>query len=278
MPSPIDGVTIEAAPPAVEARPTMPSPIVALRDIRKNFGGHAVLRGVDLSITPGQVCVVIGPSGSGKTTLLRCINLLTPIDHGTIVVGGVTLAQVESGRPVVRLTGRELGRQRTEIGFVFQHFNLFPHLTVLGNVTLALRKIKGIKRRPAEAEALELLSWVGLADKAKAYPGHLSGGQKQRVAIVRALAMRPRVMLFDEVTSALDPERVGEVLEVMRRLADEGMTMLVVTHEMQFAREVGSRVIFMDDGVIVEDGPPEQVMRDPLQARTREFLRMAARQ
>ncbi|MDE2573629.1 MAG: amino acid ABC transporter ATP-binding protein [bacterium] len=247
--------------------------MLALRDVRKSFGAHRILDGVDLRVSRGEVVVVIGPSGSGKTTLLRCINLLAPIDHGNISVGGVTLTHVEDGLPISRVRGRELSRQRAEIGFVFQHFNLFPHLTALGNIALALRKVKGMSAREAEAYGRELLSWVGLSDKASAFPGHLSGGQQQRVAIVRSLAMKPRMMLFDEVTSALDPETIGEVLEVMQRLADDGMTMLVVTHEIGFARNVAGRVIFMDGGKIVEEGPPAAILGSPRQARTQAFLR-----
>ncbi len=259
------------------AEPKVPAEItIHLRDIRKRFGTQTILAGIDLTVGKGEVCALIGPSGSGKTTLLRCINLLTPIDHGRIEVAGSTLCHVEEGREVVRMKGRNLSRHRSEIGFVFQHFNLFPHLSALSNVTLPLRKIRGVPRRDAEAQAMELLSWVGLADKARSYPGNLSGGQKQRVAIVRALAMKPRVMLFDEVTSALDPERVGEVLDVVRRLARNGMTMLIVTHEMQFAREVASRIIFMEHGQIVEEGHPDQVMRNPANPRTRAFLRLAS--
>jgi polar amino acid transport system ATP-binding protein len=244
-----------------------------MREVSKAYDGHIVLDRVSLDVQRGEVVVVIGPSGSGKTTLLRCVNLLTPIDHGSITIAGETLSDVRDGRTVVQLKGRELSTHRAEIGFVFQQFNLFPHLTAIGNITLALRKVKRMAGVDAEARAYELLAWVGLAEKADAFPGHLSGGQQQRVAIVRALAMQPRLMLFDEATSALDPERIGEVLEVMQRLAEGGMTMLVVTHEMGFARNVANRVIFMEGGKIIEEGPPDVLLRAPRLPRTRAFLR-----
>lgn len=246
--------------------------VVDLQDIHVSFGDVAVLKGVDLQVRRGEVCVLVGPSGSGKTTLLRCINLLTPIQNGRITVDDDILVDARHDEKANPLAGRALRLKRAEIGFVFQHFNLFPHLRVLENITLALLKIRKVARPEAEARARELLAWVGLADKERAYPGNLSGGQKQRVAIVRALAMKPRVMLFDEVTSALDPERVVEVLDVIRRLAGEGMTMIIVTHEMAFAREVASRVVFMENGRIVEEGPPEKIFGAPDHPRTRQFL------
>ena len=237
--------------------------VVRVESLVKSFGDHVVLDGIDLSVATGEVLVVIGPSGSGKSTLLRCINLLEPIDSGRIYVEGLEI----TGR------GAKVSEIRQRIGIVFQQFNLFPHLKAIDNLTLAARRIKKMPRKEAEARAHELLRRVGLDEKAPSYPHQLSGGQQQRVAIARALMMRPRVMLFDEVTSALDPELVGEVLVVMRDLARDGMTMLVVTHEMQFAREVGDRVVFMDDGRIVEQGKPTDVLDRPREERTRRFLR-----
>jgi polar amino acid transport system ATP-binding protein len=239
-------------------------PVVRLESVTKSFGDHVVLSDIDLEVDQGEVLVVIGPSGSGKSTLLRCINLLEPLDSGTVWFEGEDITR--KGAPVSAV------RQR--IGIVFQQFNLFPHLKVIDNLTLAVRRIRKVKRREAEARALELLQRVGLEEKAQQHPHQLSGGQQQRVAIARALMMDPHVMLFDEVTSALDPELVGEVLVVMRSLArDLGMTMLVVTHEMQFAREVGDRVVFMDEGRIVEQGRPTEVLDRPREERTRRFLR-----
>ena len=238
--------------------------MVRLEDVKKSFGELVVLNGIDLRVDTGEVLVVIGRSGSGKSTLLRCVNLLEPIDSGRIFLEGEEITSKRSNVSAVR--------QR--IGIVFQQFNLFPHLRAIDNVTLAARRVKHIPRKKAEARAHELLARVGLEEKARQYPHQLSGGQQQRVAIARALMMDPHVMLFDEVTSALDPELVGEVLVVMRDLARESaMTMLVVTHEMQFAREVGDRVIFMDDGKIVEEGKPEDVLDRPREERTRRFLR-----
>jgi ABC-type polar amino acid transport system ATPase subunit len=237
--------------------------VVRVESLVKSFGDHVVLDGIDLSVATGEVLVVIGPSGSGKSTLLRCINLLEPIDSGHIYVEGLEV----TGR------GARVAEVRQRIGIVFQQFNLFPHLKAIDNLTLAARRIKRMPRKEAEARAHELLRRVGLDEKAQSYPHQLSGGQQQRVAIARALMMRPRVMLFDEVTSALDPELVGEVLVVMRDLARDGMTMLVVTHEMQFAREVGDRVVFMDEGRIVEQGKPTDVLDRPKEERTRRFLR-----
>jgi polar amino acid transport system ATP-binding protein len=239
------------------------APVVRLENVRKSFGDNVVLDGIDLTVTAGEALVIIGPSGSGKSTLLRCVNLLEPIDDGRIFFEGDEITRKGVKVPAVR--------QR--IGIVFQQFNLFPHLRVLDNLTLASRRVGHVKRREAEQRAQELLGRVGLADKARSYPHQLSGGQQQRVAIARALMMRPHVMLFDEVTSALDPELVGEVLVVMRDLAHDGMTMLVVTHEMQFARDVGDHLIFMDDGKIVEQGKPADVLDRPQAERTKRFLR-----
>jgi polar amino acid transport system ATP-binding protein len=238
-------------------------PVVRLESVRKSFGDNVVLDGVDLTVAAREVLVVIGPSGSGKSTLLRCINLLEPLDSGRIFFEGQEITA--KGAPVSKL------RQR--IGIVFQQFNLFPHLTALDNLTLAARRIRKVPRSEAEQKAHELLARVGLEEKAGQHPHQLSGGQQQRVAIARALMMEPHVMLFDEVTSALDPELVGEVLVVMRDLARDGMTMLVVTHEMSFARDVGDRVIFMDGGRIVEQGDPSDVLDRPREERTRRFLR-----
>ena len=239
-------------------------PTVRLEAVRKSFGDNVVLDGIDLSVDPGQVLVVIGPSGSGKSTLLRCINLLEPLDAGRIWFEG----QEITGK------GVNVSSVRQRIGIVFQQFNLFPHLRVMDNLTIAARRIRKLSKADAERRAHELLARVGLEEKARSYPHQLSGGQQQRVAIARALMMDPHVMLFDEVTSALDPELVGEVLVVMRDLARElGMTMLVVTHEMQFARDVGDKLIFMDEGRIVEEGEPSTVLDRPRQERTRRFLR-----
>jgi len=248
---------------AVAAAEPAREPLLRLERVVKSFGDNLVLDGIDLEVTTGEVLVVIGPSGSGKSTLLRCINLLEPLDSGRIVFEGMEI----TGK------GTDVSRVRQRIGMVFQQFNLFPHLTVLDNLTLAARRIRKLNRGDAETRARELLAQVGLEEKADQHPHQLSGGQQQRVAIARALMMVPHVMLFDEVTSALDPELVGEVLVVMRDLAREGMTMLVVTHEMQFAREVGDRLVFMDEGRIVEQGVPEDVLDRPREERTRRFLR-----
>ncbi len=237
-------------------------PVVRLEDVHKSFGANEVLRGIDLEVASGEVLTVIGPSGSGKSTLLRCVNLLEPLQSGRIWFEGEEI----TGK------GVDVSGVRQRIGMVFQQFNLFPHLTVLDNLTLAARRIRKQPRAQAEARAQELLVRVGLEEKAGQHPHQLSGGQQQRVAIARALMMEPRVILFDEVTSALDPELVGEVLLVMRDLAQDGMTMLVVTHEMQFAREVGDRLIFMDEGRIVEQGVPATVLDNPQEERTRRFL------
>jgi ABC-type polar amino acid transport system ATPase subunit len=236
--------------------------LIRLEDVDKHFGDHHVLKGVNLSVAPGEVVVVIGPSGSGKSTLLRCINLLEEPTGGRVFFDGHDITDIRT----------DLNRVRTHIGIVFQAFNLFPHKTAIANITLALRKVLKLGKEEARERALQELRHVGLEAKAEAYPGRLSGGQQQRVAIARALAMRPMLILFDEVTSALDPELVQEVLEVMKRLAAEGMTMVVVTHEMGFAREVAHRVVFIDEGVIVEEGPPDAVFGDPKHERTRRFL------
>jgi ABC-type polar amino acid transport system ATPase subunit len=238
-------------------------PVVRLDDVHKRFGDNVVLEGVDLTLDSRQVLVVIGPSGSGKSTLLRCINLLEPIQSGRIFFEGEEITR----------KGVDASSIRQQIGIVFQQFNLFPHLKTLDNVTLAARRVKKQSRRKAEERGRQLLARVGLEEKEDSYPHQLSGGQQQRVAIARALMMEPHVMLFDEVTSALDPELVGEVLVVMRDLAQSGMTMVVVTHEMQFARDVGDRLIFMDEGHIVEQGRPQEVLSNPKEERTRRFLR-----
>jgi polar amino acid transport system ATP-binding protein len=238
-------------------------PLLRLEDVVKSFGHNLVLDGIDLEVATGEVLVVIGPSGSGKSTLLRCVNLLEPLDSGRIFFEGAEITA----------KGTDVSHVRQQIGMVFQQFNLFPHLTVLDNLTLAARRIRKLGRSEAESHARLLLEQVGLEEKANQHPHQLSGGQQQRVAIARALMMTPHVMLFDEVTSALDPELVGEVLVVMRDLAREGMTMLVVTHEMQFAREVGDRLVFMDEGKIVEQGVPADVLDEPQEERTRRFLR-----
>jgi polar amino acid transport system ATP-binding protein len=238
------------------------TPEIALEGLRKSFGALEVLRGIDLEVPKGQVVCIIGPSGSGKSTLLRCTDLLEEPTAGRVTVGGIELTDPDV----------DIDRARTHIGMVFQQFNLFGHLSVLDNITLPQRRVLGRDRRTAERVARENLGRVGMTGKADAYPAQLSGGQAQRAAIARALAMDPEVMLFDEPTSALDPELVGEVLAVMRSLAEQGMTMMVVTHEMSFAREVADRVVFMDGGVVLEDGPPEQVIAAPRHERTREFL------
>jgi polar amino acid transport system ATP-binding protein len=235
---------------------------VELRGVHKSFGEEEVLRGIDLNVEEHGVVCLIGASGSGKSTLLRCVNLLEPIDEGQIFVGGEE----------VTAPGVNADRVRRGIGIVFQAYNLFPHMTVLRNVTLAPREVLKLPRADAEARARELLGRFGLAERAQDYPDRLSGGQQQRVAIVRALAMQPGLMLLDEVTSALDPELVGEVLNVIRGLAASGMTMLIATHEMGFAREIADRVCFLDAGVILEQGPPEQIFSEPQQPRTRQFL------
>jgi len=235
--------------------------MIEIKGLRKAFGKDEVLKGIDLSIAEKEVVVIIGPSGSGKSTLLRCMNHLEEPTAGEVVVDGITLSSEAN-----------INKVREEVGMVFQRFNLFPHMTVLENIMLAPLKVRGTERGEAEKTARALLTRVGLAEKADAYPDNLSGGQQQRVAIARALAMHPKVMLFDEPTSALDPEMVGEVLDVMRSLAEEGMTMVIVTHEMGFAREVGDRLLFVDDGRIIESGVPREVFEHPQEERTRSFL------
>ncbi|MCE5286488.1 MAG: amino acid ABC transporter ATP-binding protein [Pelosinus sp.] len=235
--------------------------MINIKNLHKKFGKLHVLKGIDGHVAEREVVVIIGPSGSGKSTLLRCINYLEQPTEGEIVVDGIPLS-----------TDANINKVREEVGMVFQRFNLFPHMSVLKNITLAPCKVRKISPQEAEKTALELLDKVGLADKAHAYPEQLSGGQQQRVAIARALAMKPKIMLFDEPTSALDPEMINEVLDVMKTLAREGMTMVVVTHEMGFAREVGSRVIFMDEGRIVEEGLPEEIFSNAQEERTRSFL------
>jgi len=235
--------------------------MIEIKGLRKSFGKDEVLKGIDLSIDEKEVVVIIGPSGSGKSTLLRCMNHLEEPTAGEVIVDGITLSSEAN-----------INKVREEVGMVFQRFNLFPHMTVLENIMLAPLKVRHTARGEAEQTARSLLTRVGLAEKADAYPDNLSGGQQQRVAIARALAMHPKVMLFDEPTSALDPEMVGEVLDVMRSLAEEGMTMVIVTHEMGFAREVGDRLLFVDDGRIIESGVPREVFEHPQEERTRSFL------
>jgi polar amino acid transport system ATP-binding protein len=247
-------------------------PMVKAEAVHKRFGRNEVLRGIDLEVAPGEVMCLLGPSGSGKSTFLRCVNHLEKINSGRLSVDGELVGYRQVGDRLHELPEAEVARKRAEIGMVFQHFNLFGHMTALGNVTSAPILVKGIPRERAQARARELLDRVGLGDKHDSYPAQLSGGQQQRVAIARALAMDPKLMLFDEPTSALDPELVGDVLEVMKGLAREGMTMVVVTHEMGFAREVADRVVFMDDGVVVESGPPGEVLANPRHERTRAFL------
>jgi polar amino acid transport system ATP-binding protein len=246
--------------------------MVEVRDLHKRFGSVEVLKGINLSVAPGKVVCVIGPSGSGKSTLLRCINHLERPDAGYVLVGGHFVGYRLVGERLHEVREHELCASRASIGMVFQRFNLFQNMTVLDNVTLAPKLLRRIAAAEAERKALSLLDRVGLAGKKDRYPNRLSGGEQQRVAIARALAMEPRVMLFDEATSALDPELVGEVLDVMRSLARDGMTMVVVTHEIGFAREVADEVVFMDQGVVAERGPPSQVLHAPCEARTREFL------
>jgi len=246
--------------------------MVRAQGVRKSYGHFDALRGIDLEVAAGEVMCLIGPSGSGKSTFLRCINHLEKVDAGRLEVDGELVGYRQQGGRLYELRDREVCAKRAEIGMVFQRFNLFPHMTALENVTLGPMKVKGVGKSTALERARALLARVGLADKLTAYPNQLSGGQQQRVAIARALAMQPKLMLFDEPTSALDPELVGEVLDVMRGLADEGMTMVVVTHEIGFAREVGDNLVFMDAGAVVESGPPREVIANPRSERTRAFL------
>jgi polar amino acid transport system ATP-binding protein len=249
-------------------------PMVRIEQVQKRFGDLQVLKGVSLEVQPGEVVCIIGPSGSGKTTLLRCINFLESYDDGRIYVDDELVGYQERNGRLVPAREKDVARVRAETAMVFQQFNLFPHMTALRNVAFGPMKVRGIAKEEAERKARELLVRVGLVDKANAYPAQLSGGQQQRVAIARALAMEPKVMLFDEVTSALDPELVGEVLAVMENLAaSHGVTMIVVTHEMMFAREAADRVVFMDDGLIVEQGAPDAVLGSPRSDRLRAFLR-----
>jgi polar amino acid transport system ATP-binding protein len=247
-------------------------PMVKAEGVCKNFGALKVLKGVTLEIGRGQVLVLVGPSGSGKSTFLRCINHLEQVNGGRLYVDGELIGYRERGDKLHEMPPREAAKQRRDIGMVFQHFNLFPHRNALANIVEAPIQVKGVKKADAIARAKDLLEQVGLSDKATAYPAQLSGGQQQRVAIARALAMNPKLMLFDEPTSALDPELVGEVLGVMKKLASEGMTMVVVTHEMGFAREVADQLVFMDAGVIVERGKPREVLSNPQHERTKAFL------
>ncbi|MFD4193857.1 amino acid ABC transporter ATP-binding protein [Amycolatopsis thermoflava] len=248
------------------------TPVVQAQGIHKRFGRLEVLKGIDFEVQEREVACLIGPSGSGKSTLLRCINHLEKINAGRLYVDGHLVGYRQRGEKLYELRDNEIAQQRRNIGMVFQRFNLFPHMTALENVMEAPVQVRRESRQAARERARELLDRVGLADKERSYPAQLSGGQQQRVAIARALAMQPRLMLFDEPTSALDPELVGDVLGVMRQLARDGMTMVVVTHEMQFAREVADKVLFMDGGVVVEQGPPSQVIGAPQQERTRSFL------
>ncbi|MGV0358790.1 amino acid ABC transporter ATP-binding protein [Corynebacterium mastitidis] len=250
----------------------MSTPMIEANQVWKSFGRLDVLKGIDLIVPRGSVTCLIGPSGSGKSTLLRCVNHLEKITAGRLYVDGQLIGYQERKGVLYEITERQASRQRSGIGMVFQQFNLFPHRTVLENVIEAPVHVKGVDPEQARAQAMNLLDQVGLAHKAEAFPAQLSGGQQQRVAIARAVAMEPKLMLFDEPTSALDPELVGEVLRVMKDLASQGMTMMVVTHEMGFAREVADQVVFMADGTVVESGPPERVLDDPQQERTRSFL------
>lgn len=247
-------------------------PMIDARQVHKSYGQVEVLKGIDIQVAPGEVTCLIGPSGSGKSTMLRCVNHLEKITAGRIYVDGELIGYRQKQGELYEISAKEAARQRAEIGMVFQQFNLFPHHTALENIIEAPVQVNGESAASATARARELLASVGLAGKEHNYPAQLSGGQQQRVAIARAVAMGPKLMLFDEPTSALDPELVGDVLQVMKQLADAGMTMLVVTHEMGFAREVADTVIFMDDGVVVESGPPSQVLNNPQQPRTQSFL------
>jgi polar amino acid transport system ATP-binding protein len=251
---------------------TAPTPMVESRGVHKNFGALNVLKGIDITVEPGQVVCLVGPSGSGKTTFLRCINHLEQINAGRLYVDGVLVGYAERGGKLHELHPREAARQRRDIGMVFQHFNLFPHMTALQNIIEAPTRVKKQSKEKATENARRLLAQVGLADKERTYPAQLSGGQQQRIAIARALAMEPKLMLFDEPTSALDPELVGEVLDAMKALAKAGMTMVIVTHEMGFAREVADQLVFMDDGAVVEAGDPREILSNPQHERTKAFL------
>ena len=250
----------------------MTEPMVKAEAVHKRFGRLEVLKGIDLEVKRGEVMCMLGPSGSGKSTFLRCINHLEKINAGRLSVDGELVGYREAGGKLHELREREVTRKRAEIGMLFQHFNLFPHMTALENVTLAPTRVLGLSREEARGRGRELLNRVGLGDKLDTYPVALSGGQQQRVAIARALAMHPKLMLFDEPTSALDPELVGDVLDAMRQLARDGMTMIVVTHEMGFAREAADTVVFMDGGIVVESGSPRDVLANPREERTRSFL------
>jgi polar amino acid transport system ATP-binding protein len=250
----------------------MTGPMVKAEAVHKRFGRLEVLKGIDLEVQRGQVMCLLGPSGSGKSTFLRCINHLEKINSGRLSVDGELVGYRESGDKLHELHERDVARKRAEIGMVFQHFNLFPHMTALENVCLAPTRVSGVARKDARERGTEQLARVGLSDKVDVYPVALSGGQQQRVAIARALAMQPKLMLFDEPTSALDPELVGDVLDAMRQLAHEGMTMIVVTHEIGFAREVADTIVFMDDGAVVESGRPGDVLSNPRHERTKAFL------
>lgn len=236
--------------------------MISVKNLSKDFGEHKVLKNINYDIARGEKVVIIGPSGSGKSTFLRCLNLLETPTEGRIFFDGTEITAPKT----------DINKIRQQMGMVFQHFNLFPHLSILDNITLAPVQLKMMDKKTAEEEAMKLLELVNLQEKANSFPGQLSGGQKQRIAIVRSLALKPKMMLFDEPTSALDPEMVGEVLEVMKNLAKEGMTMAVVTHEMGFAKEVGTRVVFMDEGIILEEGTPDEIFNNPRQDRTRDFL------
>ena len=247
-------------------------PLLRIVGLHKSFGSLEVLRGIDLDVARGEKLSIIGPSGSGKTTLLRCVNYLEKPSAGHVYIDDTLIGQKQVNGNFVHLSDRELAKERAEIGFVFQRFNLFPHLTALDNVAIAPRRVLGLSKEESEERAQDMLEKVGMAHKTDSYPERLSGGQQQRVAIARALAMQPKLMLFDEATSALDPELIGEVLKVIRALAEEGRTMVIVTHEIHFAEEISDRVVFMDEGNIVEEGPPQHMFSQPSHDRTRAFL------
>jgi polar amino acid transport system ATP-binding protein len=272
----MEGTLNDASSSAIEVpQSRQQRPMLEIAGLRKRFGAVEVLRDVSLAVNPGEVVVVIGPSGSGKTTLLRCINLLEEYESGTITIDGEPIGYRVDGRTGrrLRMSERDVAAARARIGMVFQSYNLFPHMSVLQNIVAAPVRVRRIERRQAETRAHELLAMVGLSDKAAEYPIRLSGGQQQRVAIARALAMDPKIMLFDEITSALDPELVDEVLAAMQQLASDGMTMVVVTHEMSFARDIADLMIFMDAGVVVEEGKPDQLLFAPRTERVRAFLK-----